>query len=137
MSIKSIPVCNIANRYKTYEIRRKFPKDFRGWVYIYCTKAEPILSKNLNGMIVGKFYVDDIIDMIKWDYNSAYNSKDEIFYNILDKGCIDTTFLQKYASKTKSLWAIHISKLEIFDKPKTLANFNLIRAPQSWQYIYE
>ena len=38
MSIKPKYVAKILNGEKTIEIRKKFPKDYVGWVYIYCTK---------------------------------------------------------------------------------------------------
>ena len=39
MSINPYWVAKILNGEKTVEVRRKFPKDYRGWVYIYCTKS--------------------------------------------------------------------------------------------------
>lgn len=39
MSINPYWVAKILNGEKTIEVRRKFPKDYRGWVYIYCTKS--------------------------------------------------------------------------------------------------
>lgn len=38
VSIKPQWVAKILNGEKTIEIRKRFPKDYVGWVYIYCTK---------------------------------------------------------------------------------------------------
>lgn len=38
MSIRPQHMAKILNGKKTIEIRKKFPKDYVGWVYIYCTK---------------------------------------------------------------------------------------------------
>lgn len=45
MSIKPQYVCEILNGKKTIEVRKRFPKDYVGWVYIYCTKEK--LSANI------------------------------------------------------------------------------------------
>ena len=42
MSIQPQWLAKILNGEKTIEIRKKFPKDYVGWVYIYCTKGKPI-----------------------------------------------------------------------------------------------
>lgn len=38
MSIKPKYVSMILNKIKTIEVRKRFPSDYVGWVYIYCTK---------------------------------------------------------------------------------------------------
>lgn len=38
LSIQPQWVAKILNGEKTFEIRKKFPAGYRGWVYIYCTK---------------------------------------------------------------------------------------------------
>ena len=40
MSIKPKWAAKILNREKTIEVRKQFPFDYVGWVYIYCTKEE-------------------------------------------------------------------------------------------------
>lgn len=44
ISIKPYWVEKILNKKKTIEIRKKFPKAYVGWVYIYCTKAKPYMN---------------------------------------------------------------------------------------------
>ena len=47
MSVQPKWVAKILNGEKTIEIRKRFPKDYVGWVYIYCTKSSNccLLSK--------------------------------------------------------------------------------------------
>lgn len=44
MSIQPNWVAKILNGEKTIEVRKKFPKDYVGWVYIYCTKKDDLCS---------------------------------------------------------------------------------------------
>lgn len=44
LSIKSEHLINILNGEKTLELRKTIPSDYKGWVYLYCTKAEPLLG---------------------------------------------------------------------------------------------
>ena len=86
ISIKPKHCANILNGLKTIEIRKRFPKDYRGWVYIYCTKDNKqrlyhvaLLDKSnhvfkrayredkidnrtnyLNGKVVARFYCDNV-----------------------------------------------------------------------------
>ena len=39
LSIKPEWLCKILNGEKTIEVRKKFPKDYVGWVYLYCSKS--------------------------------------------------------------------------------------------------
>lgn len=51
LSVRSKWVAKILNGNKTIEVRKKFPKDYKGWVYIYCTKdSDNLLHKNVAGI---------------------------------------------------------------------------------------
>lgn len=124
MSIKPKWVAKILNGEKTIEIRKKFPKDYVGWVYIYCTKGKQEIGKfntkgnyeySLNGKVVARFWCDKVEGTYK-------------FYveELCQLACINKEELYKYAGgwyKTDDLLAIHITKLEIFDKPKEISEF--------------
>ena len=174
MSIQSKWLAKILNGEKTVELRKRFPKDYRGWVYLYCTKAirhgclvnmgynEPskkyifenvakrsfvdlnndFTTPMLNGKVVARYWCENVE---KIDGNVGHQ---KIYVN----ACIGDEEACKYANG-KNLYAIHISKLKIFDKPKELNEFckeeyavmpngifpsnqPLTKAPQSWQYIY-
>lgn len=190
MSIKPKWVAEILNGNKTIEIRKRFPKDYVGWVYIYCTKEDDLgcikkISKdkyvcgkdfdikdfnylasgyNGKGKVVARFWCDKIdtceIQMKLYDTNSLYvNGKyggelhDNIKCEIRDKACLTSLELLNYACDDldyKTLYAVHITKLEIFDKPKEISEFKkfyrskgypqnqswyITKAPQSWCYI--
>ena len=136
ISIKPKHCANILNGLKTREIRKRFPKDYRGWVYIYCTKEDslccikridrdryicgkdfdikdfPQLSSGYEGKgkVVARFYCDDV--------DSFYYFDDDL----LELACIDREQALDYLGK-KEGYAINISNLEIFDTPKELNEF--------------
>lgn len=187
MSIRPQYVAKILNGEKTIEVRKKFPKDFKGWVYIYCTKnGLPLMrcssgkwfvkDKNYdydmrfcyyagyNGKVVARFWCDKVdkletefyieeplyaeegtyqaikrvcleqMDLVDYDEdwcdretlytNEDYlNEKEETKNKFLQKCCLSGKELQKYFNKVDEGYAIHISKLEVFDKPKKLKEF--------------
>ena len=185
MSIRPQHVCNILNLIKLWEIRKKFPSDYVGWVYIYCTKGRLNLiydqdydDKNqtwqkgkyelvdygdkysLNGKVVARFWCDKVEDYVnghKWSWKSGapmWGACNDYEY-ILKDTCLTEDELYDYCEDL-SFKAIHITKLEIFDKPKELSEFkhlstgncwnckifgngcttcSLTRAPKSWFYI--
>lgn len=140
MSIKPKHCANILNGLKTKEIRKRFPKEYRGWIYIYCTKDKELLHKNcaniywledkdfraknkrlgietqpyLNGKVVARFYCDNVEEMYYCDEEYLIPS------------CLNIHEMFDYL-KDKNGYAINISKLEIFDTPKELSEFNTIK----------
>lgn len=171
MSIQPKWVCEILNGCKTIEIRRKFPKDYEGWVYIYCTKGgqelnyhiltKIILGKTdltcyrLNGKVPFRFWCDKVeeiettYDEYRWgeeDYLTNELNPDELY----EQSCLDFEQLNDYL-KGKKGYAIHISKLEVFDEPRELSEFKvynkyanpylmnlyipLTKAPQNYCYV--
>lgn len=197
MSIKPQWNEKILNGIKTLEIRRKFPIDYVGWVYIYCTKGKQEIGKfntkgnyeySLNGKVVARFWCDKvetfrciITGNLKDGFFKAkpyckviedgianYNYDDE-FEDILKNAQITNEELAQYLGDKREPYggwyvfnAIHITQLEIFDKPKEISEFyrivktdigycvddiekqkpitlnackHLTRAPESWQFI--
>jgi predicted transcriptional regulator len=79
MSIQPKHLINILYGNKTIEIRKRIPKAFKGWVYLYCTLGGEVLEKSflgyrtmsqtsfyrngigtqLNGTIVARFWFDE------------------------------------------------------------------------------
>jgi len=62
ISIQPKHLVNILNGNKTLELRKTVPKDFKGWVYIYCTKGGGLLVDNtswINYLIVKDFVKKD------------------------------------------------------------------------------
>jgi len=178
MSIRPQNLCHILNGDKTIELRKRFPKDYRGWVYLYCTKAikgKPTLIRsafnhsyrlgtcyvdgfeiNLAGKVVCRFWVDNVEEVLALNWDTRTDTLDE--FNLSLKSCISIKDINNIFGDKEGK-AIHISKLEIFDKPKELGEFyyykkrlidcgmdcppyfdevktQVRKAPQSWQYIY-
>lgn len=164
ISIRPEWVEKILNGEKTIEIRKRFPKDFRGKVYIYVTKGKPYLVReddddefalyyvdekdinikeftkyygNNNGKVVASFIVDDVEEIyVNWDkitetFTFETNKLDES--ELLQLSCLNKEQLENYLND--SGYAIHITNLEIFDKPKELSDFGIKKAPQSWMYV--
>ena len=81
ISIKPEHLVSILNGKKTLELRKTVPKDYKGWIYIYCTKGGKGLFKDndyflfnngnsslsLNGKVVARFWFDEY-DEIKYIY---------------------------------------------------------------------
>lgn len=136
LSIKPQWVEKILNGKKTIEVRKQFPKDYVGWVYIYCTKDKKyanLINRGgfLTGMVVARFWCDKVERV--WLSTTGYwacGNDDET--NFLKKSCLTNEDLYKYFKAEKCGYqytygyAIHISKLEIFDEPKELSDFKPI-----------
>lgn len=152
ISIKPKWVAKILNGEKTLELRKSFPKDYRGWVYIYCTKADdlckickisrdryirgkdydnrdfPHLHSGYNGRgkVVARFYCDNVTQYInggQWHEDNTFGHYDDYIKDkVCELACVSEDSLFAYADDL-AFNAIHISKLEIFDYPKVLSEF--------------
>lgn len=155
IAIKPKWCAKIMNGDKTIEIRKQFPKDYVGWVYIYCTKGE-LLQRHwqkvdrigkfitygrkvkekdydsphtLNGKVVAKFTLNKVeeiparrFSVYTYPYTETLDD-----YELLTKSCLTTKELDDYLGYDKNGYAIHISNLKIFDKPKELSEFKIKR----------
>lgn len=185
MSIRPQYVYQILKGNKTVEVRKKFPKDYVGWVYIYCTKGKEKLYSDftedglqfiidnkaygvnfLNGKVVARFWCDkvDCIEFSRTDYQwggiilESDNEEFDDYDNFEKQSCLDFDDAWSYIGLDKVGYAIHITRLEIFDKPMELNEFyfqencancphkkyckasnickhDLQKAPQSWCYV--
>lgn len=153
LSIRPKWVAKILNGEKTLELRKSFPKDYRGWVYIYCTKADdlckickisrdryicgkdydnrdfPHLHSGYNGRgkVVARFYCDNVTQYInggQWHEDNTFGHYDDYIKDkVCELACVSEDSLFAYADDL-AFNAIHISKLEIFDYPKELCEFH-------------
>ena len=192
MSIRPQHVANILNGLKTLEIRRRFPSDYVGWVYIYCTKDHNnLLHKNCagiwwvedkdfqkknkrlgieqqpiyNGKVVARFWCDKVEEihsiLVPFTFDQTiidfYTDTFNDMNDLLKASCLDYYSLEQYLKYSQKGYAIHITNLEIFDKPKEISEFShydnsqyqalpngeqykgvlepLTRAPQSFMFI--
>lgn len=75
-----------------------------------------------NGHIIGEFICDDIV-CLKWAENSELQ-------NVSKGAKLSIAEISNYGG----VYAWHISHFKIYDVPKNISEFGLIRAPQSWAY---
>ena len=145
LSVRPENVLNILNGDKTLELRKRVPKGFVGWVYLYVTKAEPILCKfnnsyydllsdkfriinkveKLNSKVVARFWFDEYKIIERDSAGNYYNNND--ITNIMKLSCLGYEQIHEYANGKKHLYAWHIKKLEIFDEPKALSEFEYFK----------
>lgn len=148
ISIKPKWVAKILNGEKTIEIRKTMPKcELPIDVYIYCTKDKPYLANatelftgkyacisndevsykehNLNGKVVAKFTLNKVEEIE--DCVDVLSTKSLDCMELLQKSCLMYEELHDYLpfryDDSPRGYAIHISDLEIFDKPKELSEF--------------
>lgn len=151
MSIKPKWVAKILNGEKTIEIRKKFPKDYVGWVYIYCTKeknkvllrddigktrhysygfmsvAKHVnifdLNPNLCGKVIARFWCDKV-EEIKLNLAARFFTKSMNEEELLKQSCLTSKELENYLwSNILFGYAIPIANLSIFDKPREIGEF--------------
>ena len=162
MSIQPQWVAKILNGEKTIEVRKKFPKDYVGWVYIYCTKGKDYLyeiededtngfsyklhkecnveeweaaTETLNGKVVARFWCNKVEEMWQGeDGGSFFTDTIKKPYKVSELACISDDDIEIYFDG-KNGYAIHISKVEVFDKPKELKEFGITKAPQSYMFV--
>ena len=188
ISIKPKWVAKILNGEKTIEIRKTFPSDYVGWVYIYMCQdhkrdwyyckelgcySKDIHDHNvsfeafkdlrpLNGKVVARFWCDKVgnVHLVAASLRSKRVTDwncDEIFA-FEEHACLTQEDLDKYLGSVAHCpqgKAIHIAKVDPFDKPKEISEFyaygdkklklnyhqearwltSLNRAPQSWCYV--
>ena len=108
----------------------KHPQYFGGKVYF-----EPT---HLNGKIVARFKAK--AEVIKcYEINQPFPSYHTEYVNktnLLGKSCLTEDQIDAYLQGRRGT-ALHISNIDPFDKSKTLADYGLKRAPQSWCYAKE
>lgn len=157
LSIQPQYLKDILNGKKTLELRKSIPKNFKGWVNLYCTKGSPYLTKyenefstyniphfgniDLNGKIVGRFWFDGYIDLSfeyiekEVEFKKFDNSIEEI--DIEKELCLTWEEIEKYNNNgKKEIYGWKIKELGIFEKPLELSDFSLKKAPQSWCYAW-
>ena len=154
ISIKPKWVAKILNGEKNIEIRKRFPKDYVGWVYIYCTKDKKyanLINRGgfLTGMVVARFWCGKVEKIRSYlEPEQWYMTSDLGGSGLLKKSCLSFKELDNYLLSGDG-YAIHITNLEIFDRPKEISEFKhltcrncktqivrqLTHTPQSWCYI--
>lgn len=131
----------IASGKKTVEVRKTRPKletPFK--VYIYQTvdggaKYDRIVSSGLIcGKVIGEFVCDRIIDIPYSEYFVDYYHtmpQEDLEATCVCMGYIDTYLLSKNG------YGWHISDLVIYDKPRELSEFYILKKCRSCESGYE
>ena len=117
ISIKPKFVKKIIEGTKIFELRRK--------IFLKKINTVIIYESSPTKKIVGEFIIDRIISDTPNKIYQKYNK-----YLGIDK---ENYF--EYFKNTNIAYAIKIKKVIKYEKELTLADFNLKRAPQSYQYI--
>lgn len=182
ITVYSTHVKDILDLIKLDEMRTWIPKYFVGWVNVAVSNKKPYLrwndtyslngviqdewmltndrySNTLNGKVILRFWFEDY-DVID-PYVSPFDDDDsDLHYLItvkqLERVRVSYEDICKYGKRRK-LYLWHIKKLEIFETPKELSEFSIIKrtktnlgdwynqvtplskAPQrsAWVYVYE
>ncbi len=149
-SVQPQHLFNILNGRKILEIGKSVPKDFKGWVYLYCTYGTLLHSFNcihaegrgyclcdsaittkanmnlhswaLNGKIVARFWFDEY-EEFETDLLGMMRLEEKDIYK---KSCLTPKEIVNYA-KGKRIYAWKIKQLEVFDKPMELGDFRKIK----------
>ena len=107
---------------------------------LYCTKGMPALfydviskqymygidtprdrfSHRLNGQIVAEVEIDEV-EIFTTDYRRDYEQNGRIS----NYSCVSLTRLIEYQGENQFLYALHLTNLKVFDKPKELSEYYL------------
>ncbi len=110
---------------KTMEIRKNFPKDFRGQpfkCFVYCTKGqntgfrmEPDGSLlRLDGTVIGEFVCDRVYEIAPLNHAPD---------DLEAQACMDRDQIWKYTHGKGYAW--HITELKTYETPLDLSAFHL------------
>lgn len=117
ISINPRHVKNIINGTKKYEYRTKIAKEDIDKIIIY--ETAPIKK------IIGEVNVVNILMLLP---NCLWEKTKEL-------SGITKTFFDEYFKNRKIAYAYELGKVLVYDKPKTLEEFGLKAAPQSYAYV--
>ena len=143
ISIRPQHLYNILTGKKPLEIRKQIPLNYVGWVNCYCTLGKPYLTSfcgrlnlfdkitdnfkfaMLNGSIPCRFWFDeyDLYNPFYFENTGVKKLDYLVDGKEREKMCLEDDDIRAYG-KGKDLYAMHIKKLEIFEKPKALGEFN-------------
>lgn len=116
ISINPEYVDNIIKGIKKYEYRTKVAKKDVNKLIIY--KTTPIKK------VVAEA---EIIEVLSFEPNTLWNMTKE--YSGVSK-----KFFDEYFKNRKIAYAYKLGKIKVYDKPKSLSEFGLKTAPQSFAY---
>lgn len=129
MSVKCLIYCTKAkpNLYRPFEYDC-FEQDETSGFYL---SDNPMLKEDilLNGKIVASFDCEKVEE-----FTMDYRGNEEQNKRIVKDSCLSLCDLVDYQKENHLLYAIHISNLEIFDKPKELNEY-MVKAKKDKNWI--
>lgn len=102
---------------KKFEYRRVIPKNRISRIMVYEARG--------CGKIIGELIIDNIVS----------GSMSEIWESTSYAGGVTYQDFVNYFNGKNKAFAYSISKVKIYDKPKSLADFGLSKAPQNFVWI--
>lgn len=118
LSIKPEFAKRIFNGTKKYEFRKSIFKQAN-------VRKAIVYASSPVKKVVGEFFIEDIlndnVDAI-WKETSQYSGISKPFY-------------QMYFENRTKAYAIKIGQTILYDEPKSLSDFNIKMAPQSFMYL--
>jgi len=109
---------------KTIEWRKTLPKKIKKGDKVFLYETSPVFK--ITGYVDFNFadIYDKNSDDVKWLRKDF----------VEDKGCVTIDRLNQYQGQSSQVYGWRVSLPCKFSTPKTLEDFGLKRAPQSWQY---
>ncbi len=120
---------------KTIEWRKSFPKKFKYGDKVFLYETAPVCK--VTGFVECSGFDAVIPKINRIDLGRLISDKEneDAFDFIVNVGCVCKEDLKKYQGKADYIYAWYIHSQQKFLTPKTLADFSIKRAPQSWQYV--
>ena len=131
---------------KTVEVRKRIPKlepPYKCYIYETQGRTEtPFVDEEGHfifkgrGEVIAEFICDDT-ECFAIDYRGDEKQNKRIS----ETSCVSLCELDEYGYNSPCLYALHISELKVYDKPKSLSEFKnsknkiIERAFQSWGYV--
>ena len=128
----------IASGKKTIEVRKTMPKVEEPFkVYIYCTQGKfkdlgvignQMYHKRMK--VIGEFVCDEIEC-----FTTDYRADIEQVKRIIKQSCVCFMGLSEYEANSMCLYGWHISNLVIYDKPRELSEFRVVKSQKCPAYL--
>lgn len=121
---------------KTIEWRKTLPKRADGFTRIFLYETAPVCKVTGYVLFYGHDTVSPKNNCIKNvnGYAICKAEQDVAMALIVKYGCVSRKDLVKYQGDSKSIFAWAVNSPRKFNTPRSLADFNLNRPPQSWCY---
>jgi len=107
----------ILKKIKRFEYRKRVAKKDIKSIVVYCTYP----TKKVVAEVEIKNILDETPERL-WEITKAASGVDKAFYDMYFLGC------------TRA-YAYELGNIKLFKKPRTLKDFNLLFAPQSFVYV--